>query len=186
MLSATQLKTNVCFIYQKEPYKVIQYKHTHLGRGGAKIRVKAKNLQDGHVLSLNFGGKDRFEEVILERIKMQYLYRQGEEYVFMDPGSFEQINISNRLLGESAKFLKEGEEINIMFWQEQPLDIDLPVSVILEIAECDPGVKGNSATNIFKSAVTKEGLKIKVPLFVDKGNRIKVDTRTGEYLERAK
>lgn len=186
MLSVNQLKTNVCFLYQNQPYKVVQYKHTHLGRGGAKIRVKVKNLKDGHVLGLNFSGNDRFEEVVLEKRKMQYLYQQGEEYVFMDPVSFEQINISDQVLGESAKFLKEGEEMNIMFWQDQPLDVDLPSSIVVEVAECDPGVKGNSATNMFKSAVTKEGLKIKVPLFVNQGNKVKIDTRTGEYVERAK
>ncbi len=186
MLNATQLKNNTCFLYQNQPYKVLQYKHTHLGRGGAKIRVRVKNLKTGNVLNLHFNSNDRFEEVVLEKKKMQYLYQQGDEYVFMEPETFEQISLGIQLLGQGAKFLKEGEEVNIMFWQDQPLDVDLPVSVVVEIADCDPGVKGNSATNIFKAAMTKEGLKIKVPLFVDKGDKVKIDTRTGEYVERAK
>jgi len=186
MFTATQLKNNTCFLYQNQPYKVVKYKHTHLSRRGADIKVKAKNLKTGSIVNLNFGGSDRFEEVMIEKKKMQFLYGEGEDFNFMDPLSFEQMSISKKLIGDGGKFLKEGQEVNILFWQEQALNIDLPISIIVEIGHCDPGAKGNSATNIFKPAVTESGLNIKVPLFIKTGDKVKVDTRSGEYVERAK
>lgn len=184
MLSATQLKNNTYFEYQGDPFIVLKYKHTHLGRGGANIRVKAKNLKTGSVRSFNFGSNDRFDEVILEKKEMQYLYLDNDNLLFMDPRSFEQIEVSKKILGEQYKFLTEGQMAIVLFWQEKPLDIDMPVSVELEVAESAPGVKGNSATNIFKPATLINGLNVKVPLFINKGDKIKVDTRTGEYIER--
>jgi len=185
MLSASELKNNTCFLYHEIPYKVLKYKHTHLGRGGAHIRVKVKNLRTDNVLHLNFTSNDRFEEVVLEKKPMQYLYLEAGSFYFMDPKSFEQLAVSSKTLGNSGQFLKEGETVDIMFWEDEALDIDLPPSVVVEITECDPGVKGNSVSNMYKPAMTKDGLKIKVPLFCQKGEKVKVDTRTGEYLERA-
>ena len=186
MFTSTQLKNNVCFLYQNQPYKVLKYKHTHLSRRGADIKVKAKNLKTGAIVNLNFGSNDRFEEVMIDKKKMQFLYREEESFYFMDPKSFEQLEISNHLIGNSGRFLKEGQEINILFWQDNAFDLDLPLSIIVEISHCDPGVKGNSATNSFKPAKTKNGLNIKVPLFIKPGDRVKIDTRSGEYVERAK
>jgi len=185
MLAATQLRNNICFLYHHQPLRVVSYKHTHLGRGGADIKVRAKNLKTGNVLNFNFSSNDRFEEVIINKKKMQYLYQQEDLYYFMDPVTFEQIELESKLIGRSGDFLKEGEEIIILFWQDQALDIDLPASIVVEIVECDPGVKGNSATNIFKNAITSSGLNLKVPLFVKVKDKIKVDTRSGEYLEKA-
>jgi len=186
MLNAGQLKNNTCFLYQKEPYKVLEYKHTHLSRRGADIKVKARSLKTGNILRLNFGSNDRFEEVEVEKKKLQFLYKQEGIYFFMEPESFEQIEVGGKLIGDLGKFLKEGELVNVLFWQDEAFDLDMPASTVVEISECDPGVKGNSATNIFKSALTKNGLKIKVPLFIKPGDKVKVDTRSGEYLERAK
>jgi len=186
MLTATQLKNNTCFLYKDGPYKVLKYKHTHLSRRGADIKVKAKNLKTGNILTLNFSSNERFEEVRIEKKKMQFLYLEGELFYFMDRESFEQVEISNKLIGSSARFLREGQLINVLFWQNEALALDLPVSIVVEISECDPGVKGDSATNIFKLALTKNGLKIKVPLFIEKGDKVKVDTRSGEYVERMK
>ena len=186
MLTATQLKNNICFLYQDKPYKVLRYKHTHLSRRGADIKVKAKNLKTGSIVNLNFGSNDRFEEVGIEKKNLQYLYQENQIFYFMDPKTFEQIEIKGEMLGNQSKFLKEGQTINVLFWQDEAIGLDMPASAVVELAECDPGVKGNSATNIFKSALTKNGLKIKVPLFIKRGDRIKIDTRTGEYLERAK
>lgn len=184
MLTATQLKNNTCFLYQGEPYKVLQYKHTHLSRRGADIKVKAKNLKTGSILTLNLGSNERFQEVKIEKKKMQFLYLEEELFYFMDPEIFEQVEISSKLIGNLGKFLKEGQLINVLFYQDEAIDLDMPASVVIEVAECDPGVKGNSATNIFKSALTKNGLKIKVPLFIKKGDGVKVDTRSGEYVGR--
>ena len=186
MLTATQLKNNTCFLYKNQPYKVLKYKHTHLSRRGADIKVKAKNLKAGSIVNLNFGSNDRFKEVEIKKKNLQYLYKENQIFYFMDPKTFEQIEISGVALGNHGKFLKEGQTINVLLWQNEAIDLDMPASVVVELIECDPGVKGNSATNIFKSALTKNGLKIKVPLFVKKGDKVKIDTRTGEYVERAK
>lgn len=185
MLESTELKTNVCFIYKKEPYKVLAYKHTHMGRGGANIKLKAKNLVTGSIINLNFGANDRFDEARIEKKKMQYLYRKQESYFFMDPKSFEQLELTAKMIGDNGAFLQEGEEIELLFWEDKPLDLNLAASVVLKVKQCDPGVKGNSVSNIYKSAVLSNGLKIKVPLFVKEGDKIKVDTRSSEYLERA-
>lgn len=184
MLSASQLRNNVCFLYQGDPCKVLNYKHTHLSRRGADIKVKVKNLKTAKILNLNFGSSDRFEKAEIDKRKLQFLYQQGETFYFMDPESFVQIEIDKKIIGDSGKFLREGESVDILFWQDKPLDLDLPVSIIVEIIEADPGIKGNSATNIYKSALTKNGLKIKVPLFIKVGDKVKIDTRSEEYLER--
>lgn len=185
MLTANQLKNNVCFIYNGKPCRVLKYKHTHLGRGGGDVKVKVKNLVDKSTLALNFGSGERFEEASLSRRKLQFLYKDQELH-FMDPGSFEQIDISRAVGGLKESFLQEGLNYQILYWEDEPIDLELPSSVILVIKKCDPGVKGNSATNIFKSAVAENGLKLKVPLFIKVGDKVKVDTESGEYVERAK
>lgn len=184
MLTATQLRNNTAFLYKGQPYRVLHYKHTHLSRRGADIKVKVKSLSSGKVLRLNFGSNDKFESVVLEKKSLQFLYQSGDEFVFMDPKSFEQVEISKKIIGQSGKFLKEGESVYVLYWQDQVLGLDLPVSVVLEVSETDPGVKGNSATNIFKNAVLINGLSLRVPLFIKVGDKVKVDTRTGEYIER--
>ncbi|PIS09065.1 elongation factor P [Candidatus Beckwithbacteria bacterium CG10_big_fil_rev_8_21_14_0_10_34_10] len=186
MLNATQLKNNTCFLYQGKPFKVLDYKHTHLSRRGADIKVKAKNLIFGNVLNLNFGSNDRFEEALIEKRKLQYLYCDQESYFFMDPKTYDQVEISLKIIGSQGKFLNEGDQVNLFFFEGKAIDLDLPLSIIVEISSCDPGVKGNSAANLLKNAETKNGLKIKVPLFIKVGDKVKVDTRTSEYHERVK
>jgi len=184
MLNATELRNNTLFEFEGFPFKVLKYKHTHMGRGGANIRVKAKNLKTGTIRSFNFGSADKFEEVRVERKKMQFLYPQDDKFIFMDPKSFEQIEVGKNIMGEMIRFLKEGEEVALLFWQDEVLDIDMPASVVVEIVQTAPGVKGNSAVSSFKPAVASNGLQIKVPLFIGVGEKVKVDTRTGEYIER--
>jgi len=185
MLTATQLKNNTYFLYQGEILRVLKYKHTHLGRGGANIRIKARNLKTGKVRSFNFGSNDRFEEANLEKKKLQYLYQDGEKYYFMDSKTFSQHKLDKKTVGATAKFLKEGEEASVLFWQDKPLSLELPASIIVEIKSCDPNAKGNSSVNVFKNAQTKTGLNIKVPLFIKPRDKVKIDTRTGEYIARA-
>jgi len=184
MLNATDLRNNTCFLYHGEPYSVLHYKHTHLGRGGANIKVKAKNLLNGAILNLNFGSNDHFEEVSLTKKKMQFLYKEGENFYFMDPESFEQTNILKKIIGDQGKFLKEGENFEILFWEEKAIDLDLPASLVFEVTKCDPGVKGNSVSNIYKNAQISNGVVLRVPLFINVGDKIKVDTRTGKYLKK--
>lgn len=185
MLSSTQLKNNTLFIYKDEPHKVLLYKHTHLGRGGGKIRVKVKNLKTGTVLEVNFGSNDHFDVVYLEKRTLKYLRQDGNDFLFYDEDEEEERKVPLKIIGEDAKYLTPEQKYSFSFWEEEPLEMELPYSMIVEIAECDPGVKGNSAVNLYKKAVTTGGLEIKVPLFVDIGDKVKIDTRSGEYLERA-
>ena len=186
MLSATDLKNGTAFLHFGKPYQVIKYSLIKVGRGGAIVKVSARNLETGGIEDISLSSNNVVDEVNTYRKKLQYLYKSGDGVTFMDAKTFEQVEIPAIVLGEQALFLKEGEGIDVLFWDEKPLSVELPPNIALTVSETDPGVKGNSATNIYKPAVLENGLKIKVPLFIKKGEKIKVDTRTGEYIERVK
>lgn len=186
MLSAGQLKNGVVFEYQGTVYQVITYKHTHISRGGADIKVKARDLVKGAVLNLTIQPSAKFEEADIRHQKLQFLYQDGDDYYFMNQTSFEQLTIDAGMLGEPAKFLKEGEEATVIFWEDQAISLDLPVSLIYKIQETSPNEKGDSTSNMYKPATLVNGLEVKVPLFIKAGDKVKVDTRTGQYLERVK
>jgi len=186
MISATDLKNGITFLHYGKPYQVIKYSLIKMGRGGAVVKVTARNLETGSIEEKSFSSNAAVDEVNTYKKKLQYLYKTGNGLIFMDPTTYEQTEIPLTVLGEAALFLKEGETVDVLFWDERPISCELTPNVTLAVAECDPGVKGNSATNIYKPAVLENGLKLKVPLFIKKGDRIRVDTRTGEYLERAK
>lgn len=185
MLDANDLKNGTVFLYRGEPFKVLKYQHTALGRKGANIRVKIKGLKSTKVLNLNFTVKDRFDEVYLDKVKLIFKKDIGRELLFFDPEEEENLKIDKDIIGDDRYFLTPEEAYTFLLWEEEPLSLELPPSLVLEIAEADPGVKGNSASNFLKPAKTASGLEVKVPLFVKAGDRIRVDTRTGEYLERA-
>lgn len=187
MLSATDLKNGTAFIYYGKPYQVIKYSLIKMGRGGAVVKVLAKNLETGSIEDKSFSSNVTFDEANTFKRKLQYLYKDTVNAVFMDPQNYEQIEIPLSILGEQAtSFMKEGENIDVLFWEEKALSVELPPKIELKVIEADPGVKGNSASNIYKPAVLENGLKTKVPLFINSGDKIRVDTRTGEYVERAK
>ncbi|MDO8551184.1 MAG: elongation factor P [bacterium] len=192
MIPVTQLRADTTFMSEDGyPYVVLKYEHTKMGRGNANIKVRARNLKTGAVLEKSFVSGSRVEEVSTAKRKLQYLYREGNGLLFMDPANFEQVTIKENLVGNRFKFLVEGNLVEVLFWTsspsgEEPLDIQLPPKMEFQIAETEPGVKGNSATNLFKSAVLINGMAVRVPLFVQAGERILVDTRTGEYVERVK
>jgi elongation factor P len=194
MLSATDLKNGTAFIYYGKPYQVIKYSLIKMGRGGAVVKVLARNLETGSIEDKSFSSNITFDEANTFKRKLQYLYKDAVNAVFMDPKNYEQIEIPLSVLGEQTAFLKEGENIDILFWsfgdaqdkEDKALSIELPPKVELTVAEADPGVKGNSANNLYKPAVLENGLKIRVPLFINPGDKIRVDTRTGEYIERVK
>ena len=185
MISVTQLRNGTTFEDGGQLYKVLKYEHTHLSRGAGTIKVKARNLRNGNVLNLAYKSGAMVEEIAVERKALQYLYRDGEDLVFMDPKSFEQVTVAAQILGPQAHFLKENEEIGVFFWGQEALDVDLPLKVTLKIVEAAPGVKGDTAANVYKTAKLENGLTIKVPLFVEAGELVRVDTRNGEYIERA-
>jgi elongation factor P len=186
MLNATDLKNGTAFIYYGKPYQVIKYTLIKIGRGGAVVKVLVRNLETGSIEDKSFSSNLAFDEANTFKRKLQFLYKDEVNAVFMDPQNYEQVEIPLSILGEQITFLKEGESVDVLFWEEKALSVELPPKIELKVTEADPGVKGNSATNIYKPAVLENGLKIKVPLFINPGDKIRVDTRTGEYIERAK
>jgi elongation factor P len=186
MISVQDLRSGTKFQIDGQLFDVIKYEHIKVGRGSATIKVKVKNLVSGTTLEKTFINSAKVEEVNTLRRKLQYLYKDKVSAIFMDPTSFDQVEIPLSLAKNEIPYIKEGENVDILFWEDRPLYIDIPPSAIVTIIETNPGVKGNSATNVFKPATCENGLIIKVPLFVDKGDKVRVDTRSGEYLERAK
>ena len=194
MISVTELRAGRAFQIDGIPYQVIEYKHTKMGRGTANIRVKVRNLYDGTIVQKTFISGAKVEPIETQTRIVQYLYQQEEEFYFIDPRTYEQFSLAKPIMGGKEKFLKEGEEVKILFWsfasaqdkEDIPLGIELPPKMEFIVAETGPGVKGDSVTASFKPATLDNGLVVRVPLFVNVGDKIKVDTRTGEYLERAK
>ncbi len=186
MINSTDLKNGTTFLANGAPYKVIKYNFIKMGRGGATVRVNVRNLISGTIEDKTFSSNVKVEEVSTVNRKLQYLYADGANAVFMDPRTYEQVEIPQSTIMEELQYIKDGDEVNVLFWDEKPLSIEIPPKVTLEIIDTSPGVKGNSATNMFKPATLENKNLVKVPLFINKGDKIVVDTRTGEYVERAK
>lgn len=185
MLVATDLKNGVTFLMDGKPYKIQKYTFTKMGRGGATVRVWARNLETFNLEEKSFQSTAKFDEVVTKKKALQYLYKDGETAYFMDPTTYEQIEVALDILGDDIYYVKEGEKSDVLFWGDKALSVDIPPKVVLTVKDTAPGVKGNSATNIYKPAEMENGLTIKVPLFVKTGDKIRVDSRTSEYVERA-
>lgn len=168
-----------------KPYQVIKYSLIKMGRGGAVVKISARNLETGGVEERSLSSNINVEEVNTYRKKLQFLYQDSANAFFMDGQTYEQVEISLSVLKDQIVFIKEGDIIDILFWDSKPLSVELPPKVTLKVIETDPGVKGNSATNIYKPAKLENGLLTKVPLFIKVGESVRIDTRSGEYLERA-
>ena len=168
------------------PYMCLKYEHVKMGRGSATIRIKAKNLLTGATTEKSFINSAKVEDINTLRRPMQYLYFDSAQYVFMDPKTYEQVNISESVTAEEGRYLQEGTQVNVMFWDERRLWIELPPKMEFTIKETDPGVKGNSVSNLYKDAVLDNGIRTRVPLFINEGDKVLVDTRDGSYAERVK
>ena len=186
MISVTELRAGRTFRFENEPYQVLEYRHTKLGRGTANIRVKVQNLRSGAIVEKTFISGAKVEPIETEVKFLQYLYQEGDNFYFMEPKTFEQFSLSRAALGPKAKFLQEGKEIKVLFWEKKPLMVELPNSLVFKVIQAPPGVKGNSATASYKPVTLDNHLVVKVPLFIKVGDKIKVDTRTGEYIGRVK
>lgn len=184
MISATELRKGVTFEMDGELYRVLDYQHSYIGRGSANVRVKLRNLDTGGTIERTFSASEKFNEVRLELRQVQYLYKDGDLYYFMDTQTYEQPALSAEYLRDEVDYLKEGMELSLSMHEGQPVEIELPVTVELEVTETVPGVKGDTATGATKRATLETGLVIHVPLFVEEGDVVRVDTRTGEYLTR--
>lgn len=185
MLSINDLKIGTKILYNNAPHQVIYTEHSKLGRGGGILRTKIKNLISGTVIDKTFAGAEKVEQAELETKKAQYLYKDETNFYFMDPVSFEQFNLNTGQIGKLKDFLREGEEIDILYFDGQPINIQLPIKISLGVTYTEPGFKGNSASTITKPATLETGAQINVPLFIKQGDKIIIDTRTGQYVERA-
>jgi len=185
MIDVNDLRKGVTFELESGLYKVLDYHHNKPGRGNATIRIKAINLRTGTTLEKTFQSGERVQDARLDYHNVQYLYNDGALYHFMDLDTYEQPAVSAEVLGENALYLKENMEVKLTFYQGEPLDIDLPTSVDLRVTRADVAVRGDTATGVTKKVTTETGLQVSVPSFVEEGDVIRVDTRTGNYLTRA-
>ncbi|OFW59703.1 MAG: elongation factor P [Actinobacteria bacterium RBG_19FT_COMBO_54_7] len=167
-------------------YTIVYFQHVKPGKGGAFVRTRLKNLKTGAVMEKTFRAGEKVELAILDNRRMQYLYREGDDFVFMDNETYEQLPIPEPEVADAAKYLKEGITVDIPLYEGKPVGVEPPVFVEMEVTETMPGVKGDTASGGSKPAVMETGLVVNVPLFIEVGNIIKVDTRSGEYLERVK
>ena len=184
MIDVNELRGGVTFELDGQIYKVIEYSHHKPGRGKATIRVKIRDLRSRALAEKTFNSGDRVQDIRLDYKMAQYLYREGDLLTFMDNETYEQPTINSSVLGADVQYLKEGLEVKLTFNGQEPLEVELPTAVDLEVTESETDVKGDTATGATKSVTTETGVKVKVPLFVETGNIIRVDTRNGEYLTR--
>ncbi|HHV78958.1 MAG TPA: elongation factor P [Firmicutes bacterium] len=184
MISTNDFRTGVTIELDGEVYSVVEFQHVKPGKGSAFVRTRLKNVRTGNVLEKTFAAGEKLPRAHLERREAQYLYSSGEEYVFMDTQSYEQLTLTAEQIGDGVKFLKENDTIWILTHEGKHIGVELPNFVDLKVVETEPGFKGDTATGGSKPAKLETGAVVKVPLFIDVGDVIKVDTRTGTYIER--
>ena len=185
MISAGDFRNGLCFEMDNQVYQVVEFQHVKPGKGAAFVRTKYKNVKTGSVVERSFNPNEKFEQAQLTRQDMQFIYADGDLYYFMDQETYEQTPIHQDKIGDGIKILKVEMVCKVVSYKGDIIQVELPITVVLEITECEPGVKGDTANNASKYATLETGAVVKVPLFVNQGEKIKVDTRTGEYLERA-
>jgi len=186
MLGITDLKTGVAIVHEGAPHIVLKYEHSKQGRGGAVMRTKLKNLVTGATFDITFKGGDKFDEAELHKRPCTYLYKDGSDYTFMDGTTFEQFTLNASELGEKVNFMREGGELQILFFEDKPVSIELPIKMEFEVTHTEPGVRGDTAQGGTKPATIETGAIITVPLFVKIGDMIRVNTVEGTYVERVK
>lgn len=186
MASTTDIRNGLIINLNGELLKIIEFQHVKVARGGAKIRTKLRNIRTGQVVDNTFRSGEKIDTVRLEAIEMQYLYHDGNNYIFMNNETYDQLPLNDALFEEASHFVKENESVKVLFYGSEAVDIEIPPHVNLEVTDTDPGIKGDTVTGASKSAVLETGYTIQVPLFINVGDKIRVDTRTGRYCERIK
>ncbi len=184
MATTADFRNGFTFMENGDLYSIIEFQHVKPGKGGAFVRTKLRNVKTKQVIERTYRAGERVEEVRLERRPYEYLYFDQHFYVFMDTETYEQIQLDKDLIGDSARFLVENTVCDILFHGDAPLEVEMPTHMNLEVVKTEPGFRGNTATNVMKPAKLSSGAEIQVPLFIEAGNIIRVDTRTGEYIER--
>lgn len=186
MYQPTDLKKGTVCQVDGKPYRVVEYAQKVMGRGGSIVNVKLKNLIDGSVIPKTFKGQDKIESAEVSNKTVQYLYRDGETFFFMDPENFEQFELSQDIVDDAVNYLKEGDSLNLQFFDERVINVELPKNLFLEVIYTEDVVKGDTTSSVLKDAKLETGLVVKVPSFIKNGDVISVDTTTGEYRERKK
>lgn len=181
----TDLKTGAVYKENNQPFLVVKYEHIKVSRGSASVKLRVRNLITGQVLEKGYISTAKMEPADVLRKNAQYLYKENDKFVFMDPTTFEQFFIDEDTIGEPARFLTEGIVVQVLYFEDRPIGVDLPVTMTFEITYTEPGYKGNTVSNVLKDATLDNGAKVKVPTFAKIGDRIKIDTRDGSYVSKA-
>ena len=184
MITAGDFRNGVTFEMDGNVMQVVEFQHVKPGKGAAFVRTKLKNIISGGVVETSFRPTDRFENAIIDRKDMQYLYNDGDFFYFMDNETFEQVALTHDQIGDTLKFVKENEVCKLCSYKGSVFSVEPPLFVELEVTDTEPGFKGNTATGATKPAIVETGAQINVPLFVNQGDRVRIDTRTGEYMQR--
>ena len=184
MADTTDFRNGFCMLIDGDIFSIAEFQHVKPGKGGAFVRTKLKNMHTGAVLDRTFRSGDKVDEVRLEKREMKYLYSEADLYYFMDLDTYEQMGIASGILGQAANLLKESENAYVLIAREAAIGVDLPNFVLLEVTHTEPGIKGDTATGATKPATLETGYQVQVPLFVNQGDKLKIDTRTGDYVER--
>ena len=184
VLDTGELRKGLTIVLDGELCRIVDYEHNKRGRGSANIRITVRNLRTGSTIERTFMAGAKFEQAYLDRRTVQYLYSDGPTYYFMDTETFEQPAVPVDVLGDAVNYIRENDSLDLVMYQGEILDVELPPSVVLRVTSTEPGVKGDTASNTTKPATLETGLTINVPLFINEGDEIKVDTRTGQYLTR--
>jgi elongation factor P len=185
MISTGDLKRGMTIDLDGELQNVLEYSHIKIGRGSAQVRLKLRNVKSGSTVERTFQAGEKFKRAIIDRKQVQFLYREGDTYHFMDTENYEQTPMSADQLGDATDYLKDNQTIDFLTYQDTPIGVELPPNVDLVVTRSDPGLRGDTATGGTKPATLETGKVVQVPLFVNEGDRIRVDTRTGQYIERA-
>ncbi|MGC8714786.1 MAG: elongation factor P [Leptodesmis sp.] len=184
MISSNDFRPGVSIELDGGVWRVVEFLHVKPGKGAAFVRTKLKNVQTGNVVERTFRAGETVPQANLEKSTMQHTYKDGDDFVFMDMETYEETRLNASQIGDRVKYLKEGMEANVVRWNDQVLEVELPNSVVLEVTQTDPGVKGDTATGGTKPAIVETGAQVMVPLFISIGEKIKIDTRTDAYLGR--
>ena len=185
MIGVQDLRAGTIFEDNGNLLQVLTYEHVKMGRGSATIRVKIRNLRSGSTVEKSFINTAKVNDVQVLKKDLQYLYKDSDFAYFMNPTTFDQVGIPLKIVGSDSYYLKEGESYNISFLKDEALSVNLPPKMVFTVSETAPGAKGNSATNVFKDAILENGLNVKVPMFIKEGDKVRVDTRSGAYTEKA-
>ncbi|TMF58508.1 MAG: elongation factor P [Chloroflexi bacterium] len=184
MVSPNEFRNGMTIEWEGQPYEVLQFQQSQMGRGDTFFRTKLKHLRSGAIIEQKFRDKDRFPRVRIEKVPMQYLYSDGERHIFMDSRSYDQIPLDGDQLGDSLQYLKENTPLEVLMYEGNPLGVELPTTVDLTVTQTAPGFRGDTAAGGGKPATLETGLTLNVPFFINQGDVIRVDTRTGAYVER--